>query len=176
MKTLWKVVRGLIIFFLVLVLLLIVFQKVTRNKLAIGNIYIFQVASGSMVPEYKIGDIIVVQKVDSSTLNIGDNITYMGKYYDLSGLIITHKIVDIDKQDDGYHFITKGIANEIEDPEITEDDIYGKVVYKTVLFSFVGRLMTNVIAYYLIFIIVGVGFSYEIITSFIMKEEDGNNG
>ena len=60
----------------------------------------------------------------------------------------------------------------MEDPEISEDNVYGKVYYHTVLFSFVGRLMTNMVIYYILFISVGVSFSYEIISSIIKKEDD----
>ena len=68
--------------------------------------------------------------------------------------------------------VTKGIDNEVEDPEINEDDIYGKVIYHTILFSFVGRLMTNIVVYYLLFISVGVAFAYEVVSSFLIKKDD----
>ena len=32
------------------------------------------------------------------------------------------------------YFITKGIANILEDPEISEDDIYGKMIFQTCIF------------------------------------------
>ena len=48
--------------FLLVILLVVVLQKFTNNKIALGNIYIFQVATGSMEPVYKVGDIIVVSK------------------------------------------------------------------------------------------------------------------
>ena len=33
-----------------------------------------------------------------------------------------------------------------------KDNVYGKMIYHTVLFSFVGRLMTNVVIYYILFV------------------------
>ena len=75
MKILFKIIKGIITAFLVVVLLLVIFQKVTNNKLTIGNIYIFEVASESMVPDYKLGDIIIVKKVDANTLKVGDDVT-----------------------------------------------------------------------------------------------------
>lgn len=172
MKKILKVLKTIITIFLVIVLVLVLFQKVTKNKLTIGNIYIFQVASESMIPDYKLGDMIVVKKVDTSTLKIGDDVTYLGKFSNLNGLTITHRIVDKFDKDSKTYFVTKGIANAIEDPTISEDDIYGKVVYHSIIFSFVGRLMTNVVIYYLLFISVGVAFSYEVITSFFLKEDE----
>ena len=125
-----------------------------------------------MVPDYKLGDIIVVKKVNPESLEIGDDVTYLGKSSNLNGLTITHRIVQKEDKDGKYHFITKGIANEAQDPEINEDDIYGKVIYNTKVFSFVGRLMTNAAAYYLLFITVGAVFAYDIITSFVLKEDE----
>jgi len=172
MKILFKIIKGIITLFLLVVLLLVIFQKFTNNKVALGNIYIFQIASDSMKPEYKIGDVIVVNKIDSSLLKVGDDITYLGKSSNLKGLTITHRIIEIRNDNNKNYFVTKGIANKVEDPEINEDDIYGKVIYHTVLFSFVGRLMTNIVIYYLLFITVGVSFAYEVISSFLKKEDE----
>ncbi len=172
MKVILRVLKGIVTTFLVIVLLVVIFQKVTNNKLAIGNIYIFQVVSDSMVPEYKIGDIIVVQKVPASNIKIDDDVTYLGKEVNLKGLIVTHRVIREREEEGTKYFVTKGIANQIEDPEISQEDIYGKVVYHTLLFSFVGRLMTNIVIYYLLFVAVGVAFAYEIVTSFILKDDD----
>lgn len=172
MKVIWKILKGIITVFLVIVLCLVVFQKVTKNKVTIGDIYIFQIATGSMQPEYKVGDVIVVKKEDPTKLKVGDDVTYLGQYENFKGLIITHRIMDIREENGKRYFITKGIANVLEDPEISEDDIYGKMIYHTVLFSFVGRLMTNPYVYYFLFVVVAISFSYEIISSFITKEDD----
>ena len=172
MKVLWRIIKGIVTLFLVVVLLLVIFQKVTHNKVALGNIYVFQIASNSMKPEYKIGDIIVVMKTDGSTLKVGDDVTYVGKASNLKGLTITHRIIETRSEDNKNYFVTKGTANEIEDPEISEDDLYGKVVYHTILFSFVGRLMTNIVIYYLIFVLIGIAFAYEVISSFMKKEDE----
>ncbi len=170
MKIALKILKGILTFFLIIVLFIVVMQKVTHNKIALGNLYIFEVASESMTPEYQIGDVILVKKADASTLRVGDDVTYLGKKSNLAGLTITHRIIEQREEDGKYFFTTKGTANEVADPEISEKDIYGKVIYHTVLFSFVGRLMTNIVVYYLLFIGVGLSFAYEVISSFRSKE------
>ena len=172
MKILLKLIKGLVTFFLLIVLLVVVLQKFTNNRIALGNFYVFQVATGSMKPVYQVGDIIVVRKTDASKLEIGDDVTYLGTVGEFNNLTITHRIINKYQKDGKRYFVTKGVANTGEDPEITEDNIYGKVIYHTLLFSFVGRLMTNVIIYYVLFVAVGVAFSYEIISSFFMKGDD----
>lgn len=172
MKIVLKIVKSIITVFLCVVLLLVIFQKFTNNKIALGNAYIFQVVSESMLPEYKIGDIIVVRKTNPVSLEIGDDVTYLANTTDLHGITITHRIINKREDNGTYYFVTKGINNPIEDPEIKADQIFGKVYYKTVLFSFVGRLMTNIVIYYLLFVSVGVAFSYELITSFFIKDKE----
>ena len=124
-----------------------------------------------MVPEYNVGDIIVVKKTSPELINIGDDVTYLGTAISVKNLRITHRVIDKKNKDGKYYYITKGIANEVEDPEINEDNLYGKVVYKTVLFSFIGRLMQNIIVYYAAFILVAASFSYDFIISFFKKDE-----
>ena len=172
MKVIWKIFKGILIACLVIMLIFVIFQKVTDSKLTIGNVYVFQVATESMTPEYQVGDIIVVKKADPSKIEVGDDVTYLGKKSDLKNKKITHRVITKNKKEDKYYFVTQGIANENADPEISEDDIYGKVAYHAVVLSFVGRIMMNPIAYYVIFILVAASFSYEIITSFLVKKDD----
>ena len=172
MKVFLRIIKGIITIFLLVVLVIVAFQKLTRNKVAIGNLYVFQIVSESMLPEYRIGDIIVVKKTKIDDLKVGDDVTYLGSANNFDGLTITHRIIDIRVEDGKRYFTTKGMSNYIEDPEISEESIYGKVVYHTKLFSFVGRLMTNIVIYYLLFITVGVSFSYEFITSYLIKKKD----
>ena len=125
-----------------------------------------------MTPEYQVGDIIVVKKADASKIEVGDDVTYLGKKSDLKNKKITHRVITKNKKEDKYYFVTQGIANENADPEISEDDIYGKVAYHAIILSFIGRIMMNPIAYYVIFILVAASFSYETITSFLVKKDD----
>ena len=172
MKTLFRIIKGIITVFLCVVLLLVIFQKFTKNRVALGNIYIFQVVSESMIPEYKIGDIIVTKKANPVSLKVGDDVTYVASAEGINGMTITHRIISKREAGGKYYFVTKGINNPIEDPEISEDMIYGKVIYHTILVSFVGRLLTNIVIYYILFVSVGVAFSYEVVSSFFIKDKD----
>ncbi|MDI9646537.1 MAG: signal peptidase I [Archaeoglobales archaeon] len=82
------------------------------------------VGSGSMSPSIQTGDVIIVSKIDTDDLNIGDIIQYMAE-----GYTVTHRIVDIIETDDGRFFVTKGDANEIPDDPISEDRVVGKVIF-----------------------------------------------
>ena len=176
MKSL-KVVRIIATIILVIMLAIVVLQRVTKNNLTIGKFYIFQVASASMAPVYKVGDIIVVKNYDPSVYKVGDDVTYktdVDSYY--HGIIITHRIIEANNNDGKYSFITQGIANDVADPKISADKIYGKVVYHSIILSFLGRLMQNNIMYYGLFVVVGILCAYDILKGYFIKEPETDEG
>lgn len=171
-----KIIKAIIIVLLIMTLMVILVQRFSDNDIAIGGLRIFNVASESMKGEYEVGDIIIIEQVEPYELKIGDNVTYMGNSGDMDGLVVTHKIISMRKDGDRYFYTTKGIANEIEDAEISFSQIYGKVVYKTIIFSFIGRIMTNIYAYYALFTIVGIATSIQIVSNvFDSKEEEAED-
>lgn len=85
-----------------------------------------------MEPELKVGDIILVKEVEPEALVKGDVITYHGKEGAVAGKLITHQIVSEPYEKDGlYYFTTRGIkTGALDDPEIDETQIFGKVLFK----------------------------------------------
>ena len=73
--------------------------------------------------------LILVKDCNPKKLKVGDDIVYIGNKHDLKDKIISHRIVEIKKDDKTgeLKFITKGVANDIPDPAITSDQILGKV-------------------------------------------------
>ena len=158
LKSIWSLFRTIVTIILVILIAVIVTQRVSNNQKAIAGFRVFNVITESMVPEYKVGDTILTKTVNPSELKIGDDITYMGKKDPFKGMIITHRIVKIEKQEDGkYSIQTKGLANDIEDPEINESQVYGKVIYKIKTISFLNGIIGNLFGmYFAIFIPFGI--------------------
>ena len=148
--TVLKVVCVILLILLVGVLAL---QRFSNNEVAIGGFRVFNVATGSMIPKYKVGDVLIVKETNIDKLVVGDDITYLGKEDSFANRVVTHRIIKIDETEKGKVFHTKGIANDTEDPEITGDQIYGKVVYKCIFISLLTKLMNNMAAFYVVFII-----------------------
>ncbi len=98
-----------------------------------------------MEPELNIGDIIIVKEVEPDTLMKGDVITYHGKEGPMAGRLITHQIVSEPYEKDGmYYFTTRGIKpGALDDPEIDETQIYGKVTYKIPLVGTIYDFFTQ---------------------------------
>ncbi len=173
----YKVIRSILYAFVALLLVVIIVQRVSNNNLSIGGFRVFMIVSESMKGEYDIGDILVSKNVSADKIEIGDNVTYLGEEKELKGLIITHKVVNKYEKDGEFIFVTKGLINEVEDPEIKYDQIYGKVVYKTIILSFIARMMNNKLTYYVLFVAIAIIMSIEITSAIFEarreeKEED----
>lgn len=156
---------------LVLMLAVILVQRFSSNSLSIGGIRIFTIISNSMLPSYEPGDILILKEENPSNIKIGDNVTYIGTNDQVKDLVITHKVIDRRKEDGKYYFITQGTNNEIADPEIEESQIYGKVIYKTILLSAICKVMLKPIGYYLLFILVALVISYQVVSIIFSRNE-----
>ena len=170
-------IKTIITLVLILMLAVILVQRFSSNNFSIGGIRVFTIISNSMVPDYEIGDILILKSEKPSNIKIDDNVTYIGKTGQVKGLVVTHKVIDRREEEDKYYFTTQGTNNEIADPEIDESQIYGKVVYKTVLLSALCKIMLKPAGYYILFMLVALVVSYQIVSTIFNKdEEDDMNG
>jgi len=168
----FKIVKVLMYIAVVLLLIVILVQRVTKNNFSVGGVRIFMIVSESMKGEYEIGDILISKSVPADKINVGDNVTYLGEVGNFDGLIITHKVINKQERDGSIIFTTKGIANSAADPEIEYDQIYGKVIYRTHILSFLGKLMSKQWSYYVLFAVVGIVVSIEIVSSMFESDEE----
>ena len=95
------------------------------------NAYV--VLTGSMLPEIQVYDVVVTKKVDASSLEIGDVITFASADTRFFNTTITHRIKkkNYDSEKKTYSFQTKGDNNNVADSALVpEANIYGKVILK----------------------------------------------
>lgn len=130
------------IIMIAVILLLIIINVFSLFNLSIMGFRNFKVSSGSMDPNLKINDIIIVKK--NNNYKINDIITYKK-----DDEYITHRIVSIKDN----VIITKGDANNINDEPLTKDIVIGKVVYKYKYIGFIFYLFSKPIFLILTFII-----------------------
>lgn len=144
----------ILVMLVVLILLVVALQRFSNNTLTIGGVRIFNILTGSMEPEYKVGDILITKEIDPKEIKIGDDITYLGKEGDFAGKIVTHRVIAvIPGENEEYRFITQGLTNSIADPEITASQIQGKVIYRTVILSFISKLVNNLYSMYFVIVV-----------------------
>ena len=150
----WTAIKTILTIVLILLLLIIGTQRLSNNKNAIAGFRVFNVVTESMKPEYKVGDALLTKSIKPSEIKVGDNITYMGLKDSFKDKIVTHKVIKIEKNQDGlYFFTTKGIANDVEDPEINESQVFGKVIYKIKSISYLNGVIGNLYGMYFVIIV-----------------------
>lgn len=173
----FKVFKSILNFIIVVGVLLFVFivclQRFSNNRLSFFNYRMFTVVSGSMEPEYEIGDVLIAKEKDPTTIRVGDTISYLGTIGQFDDKVITHRVVNIEKDKDGkLLFHTKGDANLIEDPIVHQDKLYGVVIYKTIILSNIYRVVstsTGMFIFVVLPILYIIGSEF---VSFLVSKED----
>ena len=172
-KIINSIVNVIIVLLVISFLLIICLQRFTNNKISFFDYRIFTVVTGSMEPKYKIGDILIAKEKDPSEIKVGDAISYVARRDEIKGNVVTHEVVNITKDEDGrYLFHSKGLANLIEDPVVYEDQLYGVVIYKTKILSFVKKIVSTDIGMILFVIIPILYIIVSEMISFLMEREE----
>lgn len=152
-KIVLKILYQLLIIICVLLILIIVFQKITDSNRSIAGYRIFRVITGSMEPEYDVGEVVISKEIDTNEIKVGDDIVYFGSYGEYSGKIIMHSVVAIDKDenDNNINFHAKGLHSaSVEDPQIKPSQIFGVVKFKSGILTVLYKLATSIYSAFII--------------------------
>ena len=104
--------------FLIFNLTLIIKSKLYPNKIADFMGYKpFIVMSGSMETTINIGDLVIVKKVNSSSIHAGDIIAFKN-----GNTVISHRVKEVINDSGTYKFKTKGDNNNVADDFIVSSD------------------------------------------------------
>ena len=151
-KIVLKILYQILIITCVLLIMIIVFQKITDSNRSVGGYRIFRVITGSMEPEYDIGQVVISKEVNPEDIKVGQDIVYFGTYGDYAGKIIMHEVVGIDRdENNNLNFHAKGLhSSSIEDPNIKPSQIYGVVKLKSGLLTVLYKLATSIYSAFII--------------------------
>ena len=157
LKLIGNILYTIVFILVLLVLIVAILQRASNNTLSLKGYRIFSVATGSMVPKYNVSDVLLSKEIDVKDIQVGDDVVYIGKEGSFKNRVVTHQVISKTEQDRKYKFITKGIANTEEDPEIDGDQILGKIQYKFKILSLIGKMISNVyIFYFMIFVPIAI--------------------
>ncbi len=131
LKKIWNVVSTVLV---VLMVLSAVFLMGTR----LFGYECYTVISGSMEPEYMVGDLLYVKKVDVNSIKVGDDITFVLNE-DL--VVATHRVVRVDTENQ--RFYTKGLANDIEDAPVHFNNVIGVPQFHIPKLGYVSDFVQN---------------------------------
>jgi signal peptidase I len=173
LNTIMTTIKALIFIVLAGFIIVVCLQRFSDNKISFFNYRMFTVISGSMKPKYDIGDVLISKKVDPSTIKVGDTISYLGDKDGFTDKVITHEVVGVRQDENGeYVFRAKGLANLVEDPAVSESQLYGVVIYKSIILSTIYRIVSTNIGFYLFIIVpLMIIIGSEIIITLLNKEE-----
>lgn len=176
-KFIFGLIKAIVWIAAILIVVVILTQRIFDNKMAVGDYRIFTIATGSMLPEYQISDVIIVGNKDYDKIKVGDDLVYMGEEDTYKDKIITHRVINIENKDGTYYYTTKGINNPLEDPIVSQKQVYGVVKYKTVILSFFSHILNNTYGFYfLVFIPIALLIFLEILDYIKGKEEKLEDG
>ncbi len=175
LKIIGNIIYVIIFIFILLILAVAVLQRTTNNEVTLCGYRIFVVATGSMIPKYEVGDVLVSKEIPPEDIKVGDDIIYTGKEGSFKDKVVTHQVIFIEKENENYRIITKGIANTAQDPEITQEQVMGKVIYKLGLLSFFQRVVSNNYVFYFVVFVPIVLIMYRQIRNAALTVEDEEN-
>lgn len=172
-NTFSSLIEWVIMIVLALLIVLVGVQKFSNR----GNFFgyrIYTIISGSMIPTYDVGDTLLIKEMPANNIEVGDAVTYLGDGGALNGKIITHQVVSIEFDENGkYLFHTKGVANNIEDPIVSQDQVLGKVVHKFFFLTLLGKITTSMsLLFVFVTIPVAIIIAIEIVKLVYKKDED----
>ena len=151
--------------------------KSGKNKKDLFSAY--TIVSPSMVPTINVLDVVVTMRVNSpEDLEKGDIITFNSTDYRYSGVLVTHRIVDIEKTTSGeYLYTTKGDNNNTQDSSrISFYEIYGRVLFRIPKIGYIQYYLSSILGWVAIIIVPAVmiiGYDiYKLVKTLRSKEDN----
>ncbi len=117
-------IAGNVLFIALIAVLAVMVVFLVKGKLdggdpSIAGYKLMTVLSGSMEPEFNTGSMIIVAPAEASAIAEGDVITFKSADpVTEEELVITHRVLQVTKQDGNLAFKTKGDANNAEDDNL----------------------------------------------------------
>lgn len=128
----WNVFTTVVVVIVVLVAVFLMGSRIVGFR-------VFNVISGSMEPQYSVGDLIYVKEVNPESIKVGDPITFV---LNENLVVATHRVVKIDAENK--HFYTKGDANDTPDKApVHFNNVIGKPVFSIPLLGYVSDYVRN---------------------------------
>ena len=153
LKKILRVIEIIVVIICIFIGTVIVTQRVSNNKSAFFGFRVFKVETGSMIPKYQIGDVLLVRERAFDKIKEGDDLAYRAAYGVMKGNIITHKVIKVIEDEEERAVITQGIANNTPDGKIFESQAIGVVYYRLPILSLICKGINNIYIFYFLIIV-----------------------
>ena len=133
--------------FVIIILLLVFYAGYMKyikkeNDINILGFRQYMVDTGSMEPQYSVGDLIIIKETPKEKIQVGDVINYTSE----NGIdTITHRVVEILEKDGEIYYKTKGDNNNEEDSDLVNfNQVQGVLVFKiSKLGTIIKKMLTE---------------------------------
>lgn len=123
-------------------------STILKNKTIFGY-KTYVIASNSMYPVLEYGDVILIKEVNYQDIQEQDIVTYLGKEGEFKDKVITHEVIEVFYDGETKVLKTKGRANTGIDPNVYENQIYGRFVYRFFSLSFISKIVRDELGFVL---------------------------
>lgn len=112
-------------------------SKIVNGPPTIGGHQMYIVIGGSMSPTFEAGSLAIIKSTPPESIKVGDVVTYKGV---ASEAATTHRVVDIVRSNGAISFVTRGDANDVDDPSLLDSSqLVGRVVFTV---PYLGKILS----------------------------------
>ena len=129
-KKILKIISLPFIIILMVLAIYVGYCKIIKkeNSISLFGYKQYVILTGSMIPSYNVGDLIIDKQINQEEIKINDVISYIEES---TGNTITHRVIEIVEQNGKTLYITKGDNNDSPDKDLVKfSQVQGKVIKK----------------------------------------------
>jgi len=128
------IMYAIIVIFVLVGIVLVAYFVDSKRSMANREIPLYGayvILTGSMEPIIKPGDAVVIRRVPEDEIAVGDVVTYRSTDSSYYGILITHRVVNIQEENGNKVYVMKGDHNPTVDrSSVLSSQVYGKVVMR----------------------------------------------
>lgn len=164
----------IVVFGILFCYLAVLFLQRTNISSSVSGYRIFNVASGSMEPTIKVGDVILVKDAEPYSLTPNEDIITYKLSENGDEKLITHRFIRYEEDDNGKTvIITKGDANLIEDNPVDPTQVMGTYERTLKVVTFLTGLFRSKVGFFVfIFVPIVIYITLVILEDHYAKKDD----
>lgn len=152
----------------VILLIYFVDYKVKDSKLQTPLYGAYVIVSGSMEPLIKVRDAVLIKRISEENIKVNDVVTYRSTDPAFYGILVTHRVINIEESNGEKTYITKGDHNEtIDRTPVKFNQIQGKVIMRIPKIGYIKYFLIEYYGWIIAILIPSVAIiSYDIVKLF----------
>ena len=160
----------IVILVMIGVVLLIYFidYRIKDNKLQAPLYGAYVIVSGSMEPLIKVEDAVLIKRAAEEDIKVNDVVTYQSTDPSFYGILVTHRVINIEDVNGEKTYITKGDHNEtIDRTPVKFNQIRGKVIMRIPKIGYIKYFLIEYYGWIIVILVPSVAIiSYDIVKLF----------